>query len=413
VTTTDQATPQLGSRALFAHLEPAIYLNHAAVSPPSDAVRAAIAEGLDGYSRVGVAQFPVEVERRARLRGLLGALIGAPAEDVALVPNTSAGVVDIALCLPWQRGDRVVLFRGEFPTNITPWQRAAVRHGLELVWQDAERFRTDRDGALQALDDELRAGVRLVACSAVQFQTGLRMPLEAIGALCQSSGAELFVDAIQAVGCVPLDVEALGITYLTAGGHKWLMGPEGTGMLYAQPDAAARLRPDVAAWLSHESSLVFLFEGAGKLRYDRPIMQRAGMVEGGAFNALGLAGLEASAGLIAELGVRRVFDHIQAWHDAFMAAFERAGLPGRGWQVARTAHADGRSGILSLRPPGDPTDPSVGAPAWAQALSAHGVSCACPDGWLRLAPHWPNALTEAPAVVDAMLAVERAGGPGA
>ena len=385
-----QATP--GSRALFPDLELAVYLNHASVSPPSLPVRAAVQQVMDGYARRGMLWYTEEMDRRERLRGQLARLIKAEATDLALVPNTSAGVLTVALCLPWQRGDRIVLFKGEFPTNITPWQQAARRHGLEIVWLDAEDFRHDRASALEALEDALRRGVRLVAVSAVQFTTGQRMPLAEIGALCRQHGSELFVDAIQAAGVVPLDVQSMQIDYLTAGSHKWLMAPEGLAAFYAAPEAARRLEPNVAAWLSHEEPFAFLTDGPGQLRYDRPIINSARMAEAGTFNVLASAGLEASLGLIEQLGVQTVFDHVQAWHDA-----AEPGLIERGFESARMPQAGGRSGILSVRPP----DPHT-TPAWARALAEQGISCGSPDGWLRLSPHWPNALDEVTALLEAM-----------
>jgi len=394
-------TPTLGSRALFPDLQPAVYLNHAAISPPSLPVREAVRATLDGYASRGVSFFADTHAQRGRVRGLLAGLMNAAPDDVALIPNTSAGVVDIALCLPWRRGDRVLLFDGEFPTNVTPWQQAARRHDLELVWMRADDFRTDADAAFSAFSRHLQRGVRLVAVSAVQFSTGLRMPVAAMGALCREHGAELFVDAIQALGIVPLDVQAWHIDYLTAGGHKWLMAPEGTGALYVAPRCAAALRPEVAAWLSHDEPFTFLFEGAGHLRYDRPLVQTPRMVEGGAANVLGLAGMEASLTILHELGIAAIRDHVHAWHDAI-----EPGLLARGFTSARTTDPAGRSGILSTRPPDD------NAPAWARALADHGVSCASPDGWLRMAPHWPNGPGEVATVLAAIDAIAASGGPG-
>ena len=393
--------PTLGSRALFPTLDVDVYVNHAAISPPSAAVRDAVITTLDGYGRQGVAQFPVEMARRDRVRHALARLMGAEAVDVALIPNTSAGMTDIALCLPWQRGDRILLFRGEFPANVTPWQRAAAVHGLEIVWLDAEDFRLDRAAALADFEAALRRGIRLVAVSQVQFATGQHMPIGVFGALCAEFGAELFVDAIQGLGVVPIDVQTAGVHYLSAGGHKWLMGSEGTGVLYVAPESAAALRPNVASCLSHDEPFSFLFEGPGLLRYDRPIVQRAGMVEGGSANVLGIAALEASVGLLREIGIDAIYDHVQAWHDAMEPL-----LVARGFVSARMTDPAGRSGTLSLQPPGH-----AGAPAWWAALAGHGISCACPDGWLRLAPHWPNALDEPQRIAAAVDAILATGGP--
>ena len=393
--------PVIGSRDLFPDLETDIYANHASLSPPSTAVREAVRQALDGYATLGMRWYVQETERRDRLRASLARLIGADEPDVALVANTSAGVVAVALCLPWKRGDRIMVFDGEFPTNITPWQQAARREGLELVWLAADEFRTDRDRALQRMADELERGVRLVAVSAVQFSTGQRMPLRRMGALCRRYGAELFVDGIQAAGIVPLDVETMSIDYLATGSHKWLMGPEGLGALYVAPGAAGNLRPNVAAWLSHERPFAFLTDGPGELRYDRAFQPGARMAEAGTFNTLGAAGLEASIGLIEALGVEPIFEHVQAWHDAV-----EHGLLARGFDSARMSDPSGRSGSLSVRP----SDPKI-APAWLRELNDAGVACAAPDGWLRLSPHWPNALDEADTVLDVIDAILDRDGP--
>lgn len=390
-----------GSRVLFEPLEVDVYANHASLSPPSLPVRQAVAAVLDGYAGKGMAWYVEEVERRAGLRRQLEGLLGAAPDTVGLVANTTAGIIDIALGLPWRSGDRVLVFDGEFPTNVTPWQQAARRHDLELVWMRADDFRSDRDGALERFEAELAKGIRLVAVSAVQFTTGQRMPLEAMGELCRAHGAELFVDAIQAAGIVPLDVEAMGIDYLACGSHKWLMAPEGVGFLYVSPQRADALEPGMAGWLSHQDAFAFLTRAPGELRYDRPFRPGALMAEAGTPNTIGAAGLAASLGLIGQIGVAAIFEHVQAWHDAL-----ESGLIERGFESARMADPNGRSGILSVRP----ADVSR-APAWAQALAGHGVACASPDGWIRFSPHWPNALDEAERVLSAFDAILADGAP--
>jgi selenocysteine lyase/cysteine desulfurase len=260
---------RLGDRSLFPDLEARAYLSHAAISPPSTAVRAAAEAVLDDYMRRGMGAFTVWLDQRARLREKIAALVGAYPEEIAFVPNTTRGVTDVALCFPWQRRDRVVLFEGEFPANVTPWQRAAELFHLDTTFVSLEPFARSADEGLDVLRTELARGVRLVAVSAVQFQSGLRMPVEAMARLCRQHGAQLFVDGIQAIGAVPLDLGASGIDYLSCGAHKWLMGLEGVGFLYVRQARAAQLRPNVAGWLSHQRGLGFLFEGPGHLRYDR------------------------------------------------------------------------------------------------------------------------------------------------
>jgi cysteine desulfurase/selenocysteine lyase len=382
----------LGDRSQFPDLAYDVYFNHAAISPPSLAVRAAVAGVLDDYARHGAASFPTWAARRLRLREAVARLVGARAEDIALVPNTTRGVVDVALCFPWERGDRVLLFEGEFPANVTPWLQAAELYGLEVVWAKAADFVAGEEQGLEAFRTVLERGLRLVAVSAVEFQTGLRMPVETMAAMCHAAGAEIFVDAVQACGAVPIDAGGAGIDYLAAGAHKWLMGLEGAGFLYVSPDRVASLRPRVAGWLSHEDPVAFLLRGPGQLRYDRPIRKRADLVEGGNVNTAGLAGLAASLDILLAIGVPAIFAHVGRILDAL-----EAGLVARGFRSLRSADPRQRSAILSVEPPA-----GVSVVSLSRELLAHRVGCSIPDGKLRFSPHWPNDLGQVPEVLAAV-----------
>ncbi len=384
-------TAELGSRAGFPDLKSRAYLAHAAISPPSIWVRDRVRTYVDDMASGGVEAFPRWIDQREGLRTKLATLIGARAEEVALMPNTTRGVSDVALSVPWEAGQRVLVLRGEFPTNVTPWQRAAELFGLEVRWLEADDFRTDQDRALRALATELERGVRLMAVSAVQFQTGHRMPLERIGELCRRHGCELFVDAIQACGSTPVDVESCAVDYLSCGSHKWLMGLDGCGFLYVREARARRLEARTAGWLSHEDGLKFLFEGAGHLNYQRPLKQSAQVFETGMTNGAGFAALEASLDLILGLGVRTIFDHIQAYLDQLEPQ-----VVALGFESLRSAQIDGRSGTLSFR--SDQHD----VVKLHDRLNECGITCSVPDGCLRFAPHWPNALSEVSDVVSAV-----------
>ncbi len=384
----EQAASRFGDRSLFPTLEARAYLNHAAISPVSTPVREAAAQVLEDYARDGFYGYQQWTPRREDLRNKLATLVGGRGEDIGFVPNTSQGIMNVALCFPWTRGDRVVLFRGEFPANVTPWQRAAELFELEIVWMSLESFWRSHDEGLGELERILDSGttgsgIRLVATSAVQFQTGLRMPVPKMASLCRKYGAQMFVDAIQACGAVPLDV-GVGIDYLSCGSHKWLMGIEGAAFLYVAPHRIGSLRPHVAGWRSHEQPFDFLMHGAGHLNYERPIRAKADFVEQGAQNVVGYAALEASLDLITSLGVDQVFAHIQRWHDAAEPALVALGLRSR-----RTSHSDGRSGSLTFELP-----ERASFELFVQSLRDQGIAGSTPDGLIRFSPHWPNSIHE-------------------
>ena len=252
---------------------------------------------------------------------------------------------------------------------------------------------SDDDQFLSALEQRLRTGpVRLVALSAVQFQSGIRAPLEAVVRLCRAHGAELAVDAIQALGVVPFDVTALDIDYVAGGAHKWLMALEGAGFLYVKPSCTPRLVPRTAGWLSHEEGLRFLLEGPGLLRYDRPIKSGIQFMEGTSANAAGYAALEAALDPILTLGVPAIYAHVSGYLDEL-----ESGLLARGLRTTRPSQAERRSGILSFEPPA-----GVSAVQVVATLREHGVYATMPDGLVRFAPHFPNSRDEIPIVLAAL-----------
>jgi selenocysteine lyase/cysteine desulfurase len=384
----------LGSRALFPDLEPAIYLNHAAISPLSTPVRQAITATVDRIASKGMAHYHETLELREALRARVAGFLGTEPRSVAFTGNTSQGITAIALGIPWTAGDKVLLFRGEFPANVTPWLEAARLFDLEPLWLDAHEALADEARFLEELEVTLRRGVRLVAVSAVQFQTGHAMPIATMGELCHRHGAELFVDAIQAIGVMPFDLSALGIDYMAAGCHKWMMGLEGSGLVTIAPERLEAFEPRQAGWLSHEECLTFLFEGPGHLRYDRPIKKEALLLEGGMQSAVHNAALDAALDALEGIGPEAIHGHVIAWQDALEPHLAPLGL-----ESVRASRPEGRSGSLSALLPHGAVISEVLA-----TLQNHGVAATCPDGYLRFAPHWPNALSEVETLVEALRA---------
>lgn len=389
---------RLGNRDLFSSLEARAYLNHAGISPASDPVRAAVDRVLRESAEQGAVAFSRRLAEREVLRRELGALIGArePEAEIAFVASTMYGLAGIALSVPWKRGDRVIAFEGEYPTNVTVWQRACELFGVSLTLLPAADFACASGPDFSRLEAELaRGGVRVCAASAVQFQTGLRMPIAEIAARCHAHGAELAVDAAQALGAVPFNVVELGVDYLAAGSHKWLMGCDGTGLVYIRRALCSQMRAAFAGAMSHQGAVEIFSEGPGHLRYDRPLRDDARVIEGGMIGTTALAALGASVPMLRGLGTHEIFAHIQRYHDAL-----EPGLTALGFRSLRAPDAARRSGILSFVPPRGALSPQLAA-----ALSARGVVAAPPDGMLRFAPHFWNGLDEVPHVIDAVRSV--------
>lgn len=381
--------PAIGKRDLFTDLRPLVYTNHAGIAPVSAVVKRAVATMLTDYAKHGADAFPTWMAQRRRLKGKLATLLGASEAEIALTHNTSRGLFDVAMALPWQKGERVVVFRGEFPANVLPWQHVAELFGLELVWLDADLFRTDAAAGLAALAEVCRRPIAACAVSAVEFQTGFTMPLAAMSRLVHEASGVFVVDAVQACGVVPIDVGAMGIDYLACGSHKWMLGIEGGGFVYASAARSQALVPRTAGWLSLEGATEFLFEGPSKLRYDRPVRRAIDWLEGANVSASAFVALEASLDLLQALGVDAIHAHVLRFGDALEAEARRLGFVS-----LRSEDPAGRSGSVCLEMP-----EGIDVVAMQRRMSELGVACALPDGKLRFSPHFWNALDEVDQVV--------------
>lgn len=359
-----------------------VYLNHAAVAPWPERTRAAVARFAAENQLRGAQRYRHWLDIERRLRGQLRRLIGARDDaEIALLKSTSEGLSVIAHGLDWQPGDTVVTAREEFPSNRVAWQSLAPYGVTTRLVELAGR--EDPEAALfDAVDDS----TRLLAISAVQYADGLRMDLPRIGAFCREHGILFCVDAIQQLGALPFDVEAVGADFVVADGHKWLLGPEGLALFYCRAEHLERLR-------LHQYGWHMLADHSDYTRLDWAPAADATRFECGSPNMLGIHALSASLSLFEELGMDTVAAAI-ARHVGHLAK----AIGGRDDCELLSPRDPLRcAGIVTFRPQG--TD----SQALYHALMAADVVCAARGGGVRLSPHFWHA------DADIDLAIERIG----
>ena len=286
--------------------------------------------------------------------------------------NTSEGIATVALGLDWKPGDRVVGFREEFPANFYPWKRLEAK-GVTVTWLSV----TD---PLEQIEAACR-GARLLAISFVQFLTGYRAPLETIGEICRRNNCIFLVDAIQGLGAFPIDVRACHIDALAADGHKWLLGPEGCGILYIRQALQDRIDPVEFGWTNVAKYSDYASRSMA-LRTD------AGRYECGTLNTIGCYGLRASIEFLLEVGVGQIAPVVR-----YLADRIAAGVAGRGYELPVERTPATSSGIVSFRKPGTTAEEVV------RVLRTRGIVTAPRAGWVRTSPHFYIA----PAEIDQML----------
>jgi cysteine desulfurase / selenocysteine lyase len=351
-------------RAKMPVVESWAYFDHAGVSPlPSptadvlvEFARDSAANGVAGWNRW---RTTVETARELGAR-----LIGAETNEVAIVHNTTEGINAVAEGFPWQAGDNVVTLSSEFPSNLYPWLNLESR-GVETRQVAAQDERVDLSTFEAACDGR----TRVIAVSWVGYMTGWRNDLAALSEIARRAGAFFFVDAIQGLGVLPLDVCQIGVDALAADGHKWLLGPEGAGLFYLRKEQLERLRPVGVGWNSVRHSGEFT-NTAYDLKLD------ASRYEGGSHCLAAIAGFSESLKLIVEIGTPKISQRLFEVTDRLCTRLESAGF-----KIASDRDGDRRSGIVAFDVPG--RNPQQ----LKKDCKARGVILNCRAGRMRASPH--------------------------
>jgi selenocysteine lyase/cysteine desulfurase len=307
------------------------------------------------------------------LRRAAARLIRAEPSEIALMKNTSEGIATVAMGLDWRPGDRIVAFREEFPANYYPWKRLEAK-GIAVTWLSVE-------DSLERIEEACR-GARLLSISFVQFLSGYRAPLEAIGEICRLNRCIYMVDAIQGLGAFPIDVRACGIDVLAADGHKWMLGPEGCAILYIRGELQDRVEPVEFGW----TNVAGYNDYASR---DMALRQDAGRYEPGTLNTIGCYGLRAAIEFLLEVGPAEIAPVVQNLGDRIAA-----GVTARGCEVMGRRTPQTGAGIVTFRKPG------IAAEEIVKRLRENGIATAARAGWVRTSPHFYVSADE----IDSFLA---------
>jgi selenocysteine lyase/cysteine desulfurase len=343
-----------------------LYLNHAAVAPWPRRTTQAVCRFAEENRDRGARDYPRWLQTEHTLREQIAHLIHAPSdEDIALLKNTSEGLSMIAHGFPWLAGDNVVIAHEEFPSNRIVWESLADR-GVS-VRQVVLTGCADPEAALMAAADDR---TRLLSASTVQYATGLRLDLTRLGQRCRGRGIAFCVDAIQGLGVVPQDVEAMAIDFLVADGHKWLLAPEGIAVFYCADQWRPRLRLHEYGWHMTERYLDF-----GERAWQPAASARR--FECGSPNMLGIHALSASLSLILDIGVAEMERRLLARAQHLFEQLSR-----RPAIELITPTAPGRyAGIVTFR------HREMPASELHRHLAAHDVVCAQRGDGVRFSPH--------------------------
>lgn len=340
------------------------YLDHAAVCPLPYPVAAAMQQWIREAMIEGDTAWVRWSRRVEEIRESLARLIHASPEEIALVANTTTGIHWVAEGYPWEPGDNVVTLEDEFPSNIYPWLNLESR-GVALRRVATRQGQLDLNRLEDACDDR----TRIITISWVGYATGYRHDLAGAAEIAHRRGALLMVDAIQGLGVLPIDVRRVPVDFLAADGHKWMLGPEGAGVLYVRREHLDRLRPLGIGWNSVVRPMQF-----DHVSLD--LKPTAARYEGGSYNMAGFMGFGTAVDGLMQHGVDRISQRVLS-----VAALAISLLEAAGAIVVSRWPEQHRSGIVAFELEGrDPTQVR-------RQCAQRGVALSSRAGRLRISPH--------------------------
>jgi len=358
-------------RSQFEVVKHSIYLNHAGVAPTSKLCVDAVTQWMNRLCETGISAAMEGEETCGVTRSAAAQLIGAKSSEIAFVRNTSHGLGLVAEGLSWCLGDEVVVARElEYPSNVYPWLHLQ-RRGVVL----SQLIPESGVVTLRAVENAVTEKTRLVALSGVQFANGTKAEMAKIGAFCRTRDILFCVDGIQWVGTEEIDVHAIGIDFLSADSHKWMLGISGIGFLFVNERCFEQLEPVLVGWKSTEDAFNFdrvhFVLKADAQRYE----------EGSASYPL-IAGFREALDMLLKVGVGNIQQRIKLLHRVLEETLKDETYifsPPLQW----------RGGSLFLRLPD-----AAKTEALYQHLQEKNVVTSLRRGAIRISPHFYNTPEE-------------------
>jgi selenocysteine lyase/cysteine desulfurase len=348
-----------------------IFLAHAAVCP----LPRRVAEAVRDYAQkctLGDQEETMPAEEIQKARGVAARLLQADPEEIAFVGPTSLALSFVASGLPWRKGDNLLLYFDDYPSNVYPWTALAER-GVEARLLNVKEY-----GRIRAIDvlGQVDENTRLVALASNHFVSGFRIDIPAIGKALRERNILFCVDGIQTVGAFPTPCR--DADFLAADAHKWLLGPCGAGLFYVRKAVQGRFRPEVYGWHNVRCPN---FVAQERLVFP-PDARR---YEAGSAALLGLVGLNAAMELLLEIGLENISARLLHLRSLLVPALRE-----KGWTVLQAeAPPQHASSIVSFyRAKAD-------LPALREKLLRDGIDTSLRtdrrgQNYIRVSPHFYN-----------------------
>jgi len=358
-------------RKLFPVTRRYVYLNHAS----NGSLAVPVVQAMNGYiercslhGEVPYAEAEAVVED---CRALAAELMGVRPEEIAFVKNTSAGAIIAIGSIEWGRGDNLVMMKDAFPTNTYPFHYLLPH--VEKRYVTSAELAQGSDCIHQLVDRHTRA----IVIDWVHFLSGVRADIAAIAAFCRTRAIRILIDGMQGLGAVDQSFGELGVDFIYAGGGKWLLGPQGSGILYVNSATLPKLKPANLGWLSAQ------WEDFNDIYTLKSLKAGANRFEEGTKNYIGIYGLRESLRILLDAGLSEVAARVR-----MLVQLLRRRLEEKGFGTLTPADPQRHAGVIDAHKPG------VDMGALFARLKEQGFICSLRENRLRIAPHFYNTEEE-------------------
>ena len=364
-------------RNTFPHINSGrIYFNHAAIGPLSINVKEKLHQYLEERSSGSIENFGMLLEASSNAKRRLAALLNAKKNRLAWTENVSTGINILAQGLKWKKGDRVIINDLEFPSNVYPFLNLK-NYGVEVDIAKSQNGKVDVEDYEELITPE----TKLISISAVQFLTGYRADLKALGDLCKSKGIIFCVDAIQATGVIKIDVEDCNIDFLAGGSHKWLMSLQGSGYIYITPELMDKVEQKYLGWLSVEDEW-------NLLNYNTNVRDNASRFHLGTNSVIGMFALAQSLELFENYGIENIEKNNLSNTKYFIDQLSENGFE----PVLEGESENHFAGITTVK--------ISDGERIHKELASKNIDCSLREGMIRFSPHFYNTKNEIDAAIN-------------
>ncbi|KPA11833.1 aminotransferase, class V [Candidatus Magnetomorum sp. HK-1] len=350
------------------------FLNHASISPISSLVYDTINNFFKERLNYSCFDYTKWTDRVITIRAEVGEFIGAKANEISFLSNTSHGLNIIANGINWKKGDNIVVVYPDFPSNIYVWQNISIIMNGDVEIRFVKREQSGYID-LNMIKSCICKNTKLLSITSVDYMSGFNANLKDIGEFCKKQKILLCVDAGQSIGVIPIDVHELNIDFLVFCTYKWLSGPLGFGVLYVNDCIIDDIKPVFVGWKSVINEE--LFELNFKLQQD------SCKFEYGVLSFSNVFGIKSALDLVKEIGIQRIQNKIFHLNEIL-----RDELSNRDQKIISSFNHVERSGIIVVKPNFNDLDD------FKSYFHNNKISITVRHGLIRISPSYYNNIED-------------------